>query len=307
MRAIMYHYVRPDDPELPYFRHLRLDAFRSQLDHLARESRLISMEEFEASVSRGEPVEDGVVLTFDDGVADHYRHVFPELARRNIPGIFYVPTNPLETGKLLEVHRIHLLLGAFGGQAVLEALKKHLSSGMLSHNHVREFHERTYRWQTNDECTKEVKRTLNYLIDYAVRPRLMDALMGEFFTDESGVTANFYVNPEQLREMQAGGMVIGSHTVNHLCMSKLSVDEQTKEITGSFAFLETILGRPRLKTFCYPYGGFHSFTAETERLLDQAGCLFSFNVEPREIAQADLKSRRQALPRFDCNTVPAQS
>ena len=29
-----------------------------------------------------------------------------------------------------------------------------------------------------------------------------------------------------------------------------------------------------LRTFCYPYGGFHSFTDTTERLLNDAGLPF---------------------------------
>ena len=28
---------------------------------------------------------------------------------------------------------------------------------------------------------------------------------------------------------------------------------------------------------------------------------FSFNVEPRDISLDDLKNRKQALPRYDCN------
>jgi peptidoglycan/xylan/chitin deacetylase (PgdA/CDA1 family) len=304
MRAIMYHYVRPDDPARLFFRHLPLDKFRAQLESLASRFHLLSLEEWDRCLATGNTIENGVVLTFDDGVIDHYRFVFPEPRRRGIPGFFYVSTKPLETGDLLDVHRVHLLLGAFGGPAALAALKKHLKDGMLSHDHVREFHERTCRWQTNDECTREVKRTLNYLIDYSVRPRLMQALMSDFFEDQASLAREFYASPDQLREMANGGMVIGSHTVNHYCMSKLQVREQAGEIAGSFAFLERILGRAARKTFCYPYGGFHSFTTETERLLDEAGCQFSFNVEPREIAPADLLHRKQALPRYDCNTVP---
>ena len=87
-------------------------------------------------------------------------------------------------------------------------------------------------------------------------------------------------------------------------MSKLAPPEQQKEIEDSFGYLEKVLGPMEPKTFCYPYGGFHSFTDDTERLLDDAGCLFSFNVEARDITAADLKGRPQALPRYDCNMFP---
>jgi peptidoglycan/xylan/chitin deacetylase (PgdA/CDA1 family) len=108
----------------------------------------------------------------------------------------------------------------------------------------------------------------------------------------------------ELAYMHHSGMVLGSHTVNHPVMSRLTTKEQEHEIVSSFHLIESITGQQTLKTFCYPYGGFHTFTAETEELLENNSCLFSFNVEPRDISQNDLASRRQALPRFDCNAFP---
>src|SRR5688500_8938666 len=102
MKAIMYHYVRPDHPDLPYFRHLHVDDFRKQLDHFQRDFHVLSLEELSHALSSGRPVPNGIVLTFDDGFKDHYRFVLPELAKRDIPGIFYVSTYPYLSGRLLD-------------------------------------------------------------------------------------------------------------------------------------------------------------------------------------------------------------
>lgn len=303
MRAFMYHYVRPPDPGLPYFRHLDIADFRAQLDQLSAAYRWVSRDELIDSLGTNRPLENGVILTFDDGFSDHYTHVFPELRRRNIPGIFYIPTRPLADGRLLEVHRTHLLIGRHGGQRIFERLQQLVTEEMLSHNHVAEFFSIPYRSQTNDEWTVAAKRTLNYLIDYAIRPRIMDALAREFLPDEPSLARDFYLTPEQFREMHENGMIIGSHTVNHPCMSKLAPVDQEREIHESFALIERTLGPLALKTFCYPYGGSHSFTPATERLLQNAGCHFSFSVEYRDIVAEDLLHRRQALPRYDCNMV----
>jgi peptidoglycan/xylan/chitin deacetylase (PgdA/CDA1 family) len=96
-------------------------------------------------------------------------------------------------------------------------------------------------------------------------------------------------------------MTLGSHTVSHPVLSKLDRASQMAEIRDSFAFLEQVCGALYPKTFCYPYGGFHSFTAETQEILNEENCVFSFNVEPRNIELADTRANRQALPRFDCN------
>jgi peptidoglycan/xylan/chitin deacetylase (PgdA/CDA1 family) len=304
VKSIMYHYVREDVPTLPYFRHLHIEDFRRQLDHFAATYRFCSAEEFYQALETGVPVANTVVLTFDDGFKDHYQFVFPELRRRGIVGIFYIPTYPYRSGKLLDVHRTHMLVGRFGGQRIWEELSGLISPEMLSHEHVREFQEETYRTQTNDGYTNRVKRTLNYYIDYAHRERVIDALMLRFFPDEGTLAHEFYATPAEIAEMSEAGMIIGSHTVNHPCMSKLPPDRQRLEIVESFEFLEGITGRPKARTFCYPYGGFHSFTDDTERILDELGCAFSFNVERRDIEPRDLRHRRQALPRYDCNLFP---
>ncbi len=304
MKSIMYHYVRPDDPSFPHFRHMTVEAFEQQLDYFSETYRLLSRDEFLESVRTGIPIADGIVLTFDDAMKDHFDYVLPALANRGTFGIFYVPAYPYFTGRILDVHRAHLLLGRYGGKAIWEALLKRLRDDMLSHAHVEEFRKNTYRTQTNDDYTKQVKRTLNYYIDYRYRPRMLDALMAEFFPNESEIAAQFYITEENMRRMNNAGMILGSHTVTHPCMSKIAPPDQQKEIADSFAYLEKVLGSLELKTFCYPYGGFHSFTNETERLLDEAGCLFSFNVEARDITAADLQGRPQALPRYDCNMFP---
>lgn len=304
MRALMYHYVRLHDPAYPHFRYLDISEFRTQLDQLSRNHHWVTRDELIDSLHQNRPLPHGLILTFDDGFNDHYTHVFPELHRRKIPGIFYIPTRPLHDGRLLEVHRTHLLLGRHGGQRIFERLQQLITEDMLSHKHVAEFFSIPYRSQTNDQWTVAVKRTLNYLIDYAVRPRIMDTLAREFLPDESDLARNFYLSPDQFREMNEHGMIIGSHTVNHPCMSKLSLTDQQLEIEDSFAVIEHTLGPLALKTFCYPYGGSHSFTRDTEQLLQNAGCHFSFSVEYRDITANDLLHRPQALPRYDCNMIP---
>ena len=99
-------------------------------------------------------------------------------------------------------------------------------------------------------------------------------------------------------------MVLGGHSVTHRVMSRLTANEQRSEILDSFDFLEGILGKLKARTFCYPYGGDHTFTDETIDLLEQANCQVGFSVEPRDINAEDLRTRKLALPRYDCTMFP---
>ena len=46
MKFIMYHYVRPPCPDMPYFKYLDLDDFRQQLDYFATEYGFVTRDEF---------------------------------------------------------------------------------------------------------------------------------------------------------------------------------------------------------------------------------------------------------------------
>ena len=83
-------------------------------------------------------------------------------------------------------------------------------------------------------------------------------------------------------------------------MSKLSKNNQKDEIQQSFIFLneQNILTH---KTFCHPYGGFHSFNNDTIDILRNEKVEYSFNVESRDIDQNDLIENPHCLPRYDCN------
>jgi peptidoglycan/xylan/chitin deacetylase (PgdA/CDA1 family) len=299
----MYHYVRPAPHDLPFFRYLHVEDFARQLDWFDRHLGFVRREEFEDACATGR-VPDGVLLTFDDGLADHYDHVFPLLQQRGLFGFFYVCTSPYDTDRLLDVHRIHLLLGRLGGQLALRRLSTRLTDDMLSDDaQVQEFRQATYSHQDNDRATTLFKQTLNYLISYQFRQAVLDDLFNEEFGNEGEAARSFYLTPDQIRAMDAAGMIMGSHGVNHYVFSKLTVDQQRDEIARSFAQLSRILGKP-VTTFCYPYGGRHTFTEDTVGLLKKAGATYSFDVDPRDVTSEDLTNGLQVLPRYDCNMFP---
>jgi len=297
----MYHYVRPFNPKMSGLKHLHIDDFKLQLDLFEKEFGFVSKENFYKSLETGIP-QPGVILTFDDGLSCHYQYVLEELIRRKLWGIFYIPTKPYINHKILDVHRIHILLAINDSKKVYDLLLNLIDEEMLTGNLVKEFRELTYRHQVNDNFTNLIKRLLNYYIEYSHREVVIDELMNELVSEEYRNADQFYVTSEQIKEMQQAGMIIGSHSVSHPVFSKLSVEHQNYEIEESFRFLEKECGISlNNRTFCYPYGGFHSFTSETEKILENNNCSFSFNVEHRDIGREDLLNRRQALPRFDCN------
>lgn len=76
-----------------------------------------------------------------------------------------------------------------------------------------------------------------------------------------------FMSAAQVRRMDADGMVIGSHTVDHVNLARISVPIARAEIDVGKATLEALLGHPVLD-FAYPYGGFNPSVIQ---LVQQAG------------------------------------
>jgi len=301
VKAIMYHYVRPKPEGLPYLRYLHLSDFCRQLDFFEKEYGFVEREEFVCALQTGQVPEPGVILTFDDAIADHFDYVLPELQRRKLWGIFYIPTGVYSSGRLLDVHQLHLLLGTFGGVEIMNSINNYITTEMLNQNYVEDFFKLPSENQDDDTNASQVKLILNKFIQNNYRDEILEYLVGKYYDGVRSTGKEFYITSEQIKLLQKNGMIVGSHAVSHRVFSKLDIHEQEQEIRESFDYLDEVTGGLDIRTFCYPYGDKGSFNAESERLLEEAGCSFSFKVEPRNITEDDLLISRQALPRFDCN------
>src|SRR5215218_5388084 len=186
MKGIMYHYVRNEDENFPSFKFLHFQDFKKQLDFFSENFNILHPDVLKESILTGKKAE-GVILTFDDGVKDHYDFVLPELLKRGLSAIFYISTGVYENNKILGVHRLHLLLGRFGAEQIYYTLKSLVTDTMLSHAHVQEFQTIPYSLQHNDDYTILVKRMMNYFISYEFREQVLDRLMEEFFGGDKEV------------------------------------------------------------------------------------------------------------------------
>jgi peptidoglycan/xylan/chitin deacetylase (PgdA/CDA1 family) len=97
---------------------------------------------------------------------------------------------------------------------------------------------------------------------------------------------------EELQRLAASPHIeIGAHTVSHPVLSLLSPVEQRREIHGSRADLQRMIGRP-VTTFSYPHG---AYSAQTLSIVGESG--FSIAC----CSTADVLSRRShalAVPRL---------
>ena len=85
------------------------------------------------------------------------------------------------------------------------------------------------------------------------------------------------ISREELRRLAAEPLItIGSHTVSHPNLLRVSAQEAARELTASKAELENLLGR-QVEWFSFPHG---AYNASLVRLALEAGYRRLFTIEP---------------------------
>lgn len=104
---------------------------------------------------------------------------------------------------------------------------------------------------------------------------------------------------DEIRQMAGWGHTIGSHTVSHADLGKLSDDEARREMVDSRRELERQLDRPAY-WFAFPYGGRENFRHEQFPLVLESGyrgCLSAMGGFV-EMSMAGEVLPREAVPYF---------
>jgi len=303
---VMYHYVQePSKSRYPNINALTVEEFQFQLDYLDFKYSFITMEDLQSALRNdGDLAENAVLLTFDDGFAEHYETVFPILKQRGIQGTFFPPVDPIENGTVLDVHKIHTILAKRDSDeqlldTVLDLLKQYQSQFELESpdQYYDELGEEG-RWDPEEIVF--VKRLLQHALPEEARRALVDDLFNRYLAvDEETLSQEWYMTKDQLRVMVDDGMYVGSHTENHYWLDTLSRQEVANEIETSLAFLDDIHGSTEEWMMCYPYGGYNEMTIDVLKKYD---CDLAFTTESR-VANT-VNDNPLKLPRLDTNDLP---
>lgn len=76
-----------------------------------------------------------------------------------------------------------------------------------------------------------------------------------------------YMTAPEIKTISAAGIEIGSHTLSHPNLTKISANKVATELTESKASLESLLGR-KVISFCYPTG---KYNLEIENIVQSNG------------------------------------
>ena len=292
MKVIMYHYVRPKSKTNGNLRYLTTDQFNKQLDYFEKNFGFLSPEEFKYYMDNKISTEK-VLLTFDDGLIDHFKYVFQILKERELKGFFFIPTSIFDS-KVLNVHKTHFLLKNYNSKKIHSLIIELMNDSEFKFE-KKYANASVYKFSKHEEFEFEVKKLLNYILDFKSSEFLLKKIFQTLNLDEKDLT-DIYLNEYQLNEMYKEGQVIGSHTVNHKILSSLDYKNQKEEITKSFQRLNNYIN-PLIKTISYPFGYEFTYDISTLKVLDEEKVRYGFIFDNKE----NKRFHKYEISREDCN------
>ena len=295
--VVMYHFVRETEgTEFPGLHSRKLDQFDFQLSHLESNFQVVALYALDHSL------DSTALLTFDDGLKDHFVHAFPALQKKNMTAAFFVSSLPILKPVVLDVHKIQLLLGGQRHESLFKLLaselgvkriKEYEESGAISADPARFDNRKTILF----------KRLLQRDLEEPLRSEILHKIFNHFHTgDEEKISKEFYMSLVELRELKAAGMVIGNHTVNHPWLGHLDLAEAKREILDCENLLiQEGLMDEDFKTIAYPYG---NSTSHIETYLLESKYQYAFTTVAENWNPAEFSKMR--IPRLDTNDVRFQ-
>lgn len=297
--VVTYHYVRDTErTEFPALHALSVEAFERQIKWLMSRYLIIDYPTFEKAlrglVTMQEPT---ALLTFDDGLTDHYRVVFPFLRTMGLKGVFFIPTHCLIEPKMLNPNRTQFLLARLGAVRFRNEVTAYVDQ-IPSENKARLSCHDLYRWDLPPDAA--LKQLLNYEASYAEADSILHMLFEKHIGDEREFAAELYCGPEELCEMADAGMTLGGHSWHHRVLSRLSMEEQQSELSQAVDLIHK-LAKQRSVPFCYPFGLPATFTDDTVSILKKEGYATAFTIVS-ELVHFE-RSRPFELPRIDARSL----
>jgi peptidoglycan/xylan/chitin deacetylase (PgdA/CDA1 family) len=311
LHIVMYHYVRDLPRTLyPRIKGMLLQDFERQVRELAETFEMAPLEAALAYLKGSyRPRRDMCLLTFDDGLKEHYREVTPVLSDLGIQGIFSAITACLEERVVVPVHMNHFLMAALDfdeyRRAFVDRLRELAPEAAAQVNSVSpELARKTYAWDTLEIAI--FKYFFNFILDPVRRDSIVRVLFERYIGSEREFAEELYMSWSEARAMQAAGMLIGGHTHEHRPLSSLSDTGLESDLTRCAALLHKNLDRQALWPFCYPYGKSDSFQPAAIALLARLGfdCAFTTEKGPNQPDLNQPGANLFTMTRVDCKAAP---
>jgi peptidoglycan/xylan/chitin deacetylase (PgdA/CDA1 family) len=256
--------------------------FSEHLKVLLEYARPIRLQQLSEVLFHGNAEDRHVIIAFDDGYSDNLHHAKPILEYHDVPATVFVTPGHIGSNREFwwdTLDRLLLWPGALPETLCLnvDGSIHQWELGEAAH-YSEEAFRRHQSWRTWKDAPPSprhlIYRSLWELLQPLAEEKQREVL-GELlmWAGAEPVAYPTYstLSQEEVSALAQGKLIeVGAHTLTHPKLSALSVASQQDEIQRSKAQLEEILDRP-VTSFAYPYGTRSDYTADTIRIVREAG------------------------------------
>ena len=232
------------------------EAFRGQMEHVARNFHVLPLGEMVRRLGSGEPIpRRSIAITFDDGYEDNYTEAYPILRELGLPATIFLTTGCIGTGTSPWFDRV---LRAFENTT---RDRVELPGG-----------EEAAGLSDPARRGREAIRALYALmrLPHAEHVEAVSRLVADLLDGGTPPTPTAMLDWDQVRIMAAGGITFGAHTVSHAILSRMPIEEAEREILESKRRIEEETGTA-VDLFAYPVGRRSDYSPEVVARLPGAG------------------------------------
>lgn len=283
LRVVLYEHVRdPSRTSFPKLNGMPLDDFRQQVAELSTQFEMASVESA-ADFMTGEyrPRRDLCLLTFDDGLKEHYTDVTPILHEKRIRAVFFPITGCLEERKMAAVHMNEVLMASMGfeeyAKGFFGAVAAMSPDGFPAPAADPTRAAQIYPWDPPEVA--RFKCLFHFCMDADLRDRAVREMFTRHVGDEAAFAESLYLSWDDARKMQKAGMSIGGHSHQHRALSNLTPSELTADLETCHKLLHQKLLPQPVWSFSYPYGRKDTFHLRAVRKLQELNFRCAFSTE----------------------------
>lgn len=220
----------------------------------------------------------GVLITFDDGLSDHFTAA-KILAELDISAVFFIPTCILDEKLPANPMIVHYTIAVFGIEKFLQEFKSVLQNYNLD---AKSFDIQYVKGRDNVwEIISKIKSVFKYKLGYVYsRKILLDIYKNTLCEEYSDPLNIIHLTDNQIKKMLDLGHYIGTHTHSHISVAATELEHKDfeKEIVFPKNYMEQKFATS-IDSFSYPFGGKEDCLSSSELIKKTNSYKLAFTVE----------------------------
>jgi peptidoglycan/xylan/chitin deacetylase (PgdA/CDA1 family) len=219
-----------------------------------------------------------ILLTFDDGLIDHYLVATTYLAEQGVSAAFFISTEPLIKRSVLTVHKAQWLRANIDPELLRKTFFS-LAENSIPDNKFTNYRNEAdahYRFDNSEDAY--MKYLINFILPSDVVDNILTKILLGTGITEGELNRELYMHEEQILDLHKQGHLIGAHSHRHIPLHRIE-DDFVSDIGTNIDVISRAIGtKPRW--IAYPHGTTETIPKAPRTFCQKYGFAIGLTMEP---------------------------